>query len=68
MSGGEPTGNTRSMSISPERRGPPTDGEEILHDVDVEDESGEVDEEGLKVRKGNETKTEAVLEKTGQQP
>ena len=67
MSGGEPTGDTRSMSISPERRGPPTDGEETLHDVDIYDESGEIDE-GLKVRKGNETKSETGSEKTSQQP
>ncbi|MCJ1473114.1 ATP-binding cassette permease mdl1 [Lambiella insularis] len=66
MSGGEPPPNTSSMSIAPEPRGPPTDNEEVLDDV--QDEEGEeVDQEGLKVRKGKETKSEVVLEKVGKE-
>jgi len=68
MSGGEPVGDTSKMSISPERRGPPTESEEVLHNLNEEDESEDVDEEGLKERKEKETKTEAVLEKANKQP
>lgn len=68
MSGGEPVGNTDEMSISPERRGPPTESEEVLDNPSEEDEGEDVDEEGLKERKGDETKTEAVLEKVNKQP
>ena len=64
MSGGEAKPSTSSMSISPEPRGPPTDNEEVLDDVNDDDESDDVDEESLKIRKGNETKSEVVLEKT----
>lgn len=70
MSGGEPTPNTSSMNIAPQPRGPPTDNEEVLEDVqdEDEDEGEEADLEGLKVRKGKETKSEVVLEKAGKEP
>ncbi|MCJ1388818.1 ATP-binding cassette permease mdl1 [Xylographa bjoerkii] len=68
MSGGEPTPNTSSMQISPEPRGPPTDNEEVLDDVKDEYEGEYIDEESLKVRKGDESKSEVVLEKASQSP
>ena len=68
MSGGEPTPNTSSMNISPSPRGPPTDNEEVLDDVRDEYEGEYVDEESMKVRKGDETKSEVVLEKVGKTP
>ena len=68
MSGGEPTPNTSSMNISPELRGPPTDNEEVLDDVRDEYEGEYVDVESTKVRKGDETMSEVVLEKAGKTP
>lgn len=68
MSGGEPVESTAKMSISPERRGPPHENEEVLDNLDEESESEDVDEEGLKERKGEETRVEAVLEKVNKQP
>ena len=57
MSGGESSGGT-------EPKGPPTDLDDVMQALGEEEESEEdVDEEGLKVRKGEETKSEAVLEK-----
>ena len=66
MSGGEPTNKSgSSLSISAAPQGPPSDLEDIMAGANEEDESdvNEVDEEGPKVRKDEETKTEAVLEK-----
>jgi len=68
MSGGEPVESTDKMSISPERRGPPGENEKVLDNLNEEDESEDIDEEGLKARKGDETKMEAVLEKAKKQP
>lgn len=48
------------------RKGIPTEEEELQHRIDSQEESEDIDEEGLKVRKGDETKTEAVLEKIGE--
>ena len=77
MSGGEAAGGSAhhndELAISAGGRGPPSEKEEIqalLHDGEAEAEAegeDEVDEEGLKVRKDQETKSEAVLEKTGEQ-
>lgn len=75
MSGGEAAGGSDhsndEMAISAGGRGPLTEKEEIQHllqDGETEQEGEEeVEDEGLKVRKDQETKTEAVLEKTGEQ-
>ena len=68
MSGGETNDSaSTSTSIAPEPRGPPTETEGVLHGLGEDQEGEEIDEEGLKVRKGQETKSEAVLEKAGKQ-
>ena len=66
MSGGEPTNKSdSSLSISAAPHGLPSDLEDVMVGANEEDESeeSEIDEEGPKVRKDKETKTEAVLEK-----
>lgn len=70
MSGGDiESGGGPSTAIASAPRGPPTETEEIGHELSAEEGEGEedVEEEGVKVRKGRETKSEAVLEKVGQQ-
>lgn len=64
MSGGEVQdgGEGRKLGIDTEGSGPPDERDRVLHDVGRGEEA-EVEEEGLKVRKGAETKSEAVLEK-----
>ena len=66
MSGGETTNKSDStLGIAAEPRGPPSDLEDIMAGANEEEdvEGVEVDEEGIKVRKDEETKAEAVLEK-----
>ncbi|KAI9706470.1 MAG: ATP-binding cassette permease mdl1 [Candelina mexicana] len=67
MSGGD-AAEPPSAAPESERRGPPTEAEEFQQALD-EDEVGEenIEEEGVKVRRGNESKSEAVLEKAGKQ-
>ena len=70
MSGGDVEGGGGpSTAIVSEPRGPPTETEEIQQEHSGEDGEGEedVEEEGVKVRKGRESKAEAVLEKAGKQ-
>lgn len=70
MSGGDTeSGGGPSTAIASEPRGPPTESEEIqLEHAKGEGEGEEdVEEEGVKVRKGEETASEAVLEKAGKQ-
>ena len=63
MSGGEPTHKANpSLGISATPRGPPSDLEDVMAGASEED-GNEIEEEGPKVRKDEETKTEAVLEK-----
>ena len=66
MSGGEPTEGAGSRGISAPR-GPPTEAEEAMANLH-EDDDGDIDEEGLKVRKEKESKSEVVLEKANTQP
>lgn len=66
MSGGDTeSGGGPSTVISSEPRGPPTETEEIEQEHAKGEE--DIEEEGVKVRKGKETKSEAVLEKAGKQ-
>ena len=70
MGGGEPSDSTTdnaTLSIAAEPRGPPTDAEDVLHGLEEDEEGEEGDDEGAKVRKGKESKSEAVLEKVGKQ-
>ena len=70
MGGGESSDSTNAnatLSIAAEPRGPPTDAEDVLHDLEEGEEGEEGDDEGVKVRKGKESKSEAVLEKVGKQ-
>ena len=64
MSGGETEGVVGG-GISNEPRGPPNEAEQVLHGLGDGEE--DVEEEGVKVRKGKETKSEAVLERVGKQ-
>lgn len=66
MSGGDAAEPPSAAPVS-EPRGPPTEAEEFqaLSEGEVGEEDTE--EEGLKVRRGNESKSEAVLEKAGKQ-
>ena len=65
MSGGETEGVAGGGGgIANERsKGPPDESERALEGLGEGEE--DVDEEGLKVRKGNESKSEVVLEKAG---
>ena len=70
MSGGDTeSSGGPSTAIASEPRGAPTETEEIEQELAKGEGEGEedVDEEGVKVRKEKETKSEAVLEKAGQQ-
>jgi putative ABC transport system ATP-binding protein len=64
MSGGE-TESTPGDGVSSESRGPPNEAEQVLHGMSEGEE--DVEEEGMKVRKGEESKSEVVLEKAGTQ-
>jgi hypothetical protein len=70
MTGGEPVKNPGNNDLSPKHQGPPTDSEEILHDLDEEDVDADADvaPEGRKPAKNEMTKTETVLEKANEQP
>ena len=62
MSGGEPTEAPAAV------RGPPTEQEESIAKLgEEEDESEDVEEEGLKVRRGEQSKAEVVVEKADKQ-
>ena len=64
MSGGE-TDGVAGGGISSEPRGPPNESEQVMDGLDEGEE--DIEEEGLKVRKAEDSKAEAVLEKAGQQ-
>ena len=64
MSGGETEG-IAGGGVSSQVGGPPQEAEELMHGFD--DGEGDVEEEGMKVRKGEESKSEVVLEKAGKQ-
>ncbi|KAI9879781.1 MAG: ATP-binding cassette permease mdl1 [Pleopsidium flavum] len=68
MSGGEVNDSSPTQThIAAEPRGPPTESEEIQHRLEIGGEGEEdVEEEGLKVRGGKESKSEAVVEKAGE--
>ncbi len=59
MSGGETEGTPGSIGS----RGPPNEAEQVLDGFSEGEE--DIEEEGMKVRKGEESKAEAVLEKAG---
>lgn len=65
MSGGE-TESTPGSGVSSETRGPPSETEQVLLQGMSEGEE-DVEEEGMRVRKGEESKSEVVLEKAGKQ-
>ncbi|KAI9723303.1 MAG: multidrug-resistance transporter mdr2 [Candelaria pacifica] len=67
MSGGD-VAEPPSAAPESEPRGPPTEAEEFQQSLAEGEEGDEdIEEEGLKVRRGNESKSEAVLEKAGKQ-
>ena len=64
MSGGETESGSGSLtSIAAEPRGPPSENEEIEQELERGEVEDYAEEEGLKVRKARESKSEAVLEK-----
>lgn len=71
MSGGETTegGEDEKLGVNTEGSGPPDERDRMLQDVGSGEEGVEegVEEEGAKVRKREETKSEAVLESVGKQ-
>ena len=67
MSGGE-TDGVAGGGISSEPRGPPNESEQVMDGLDEgEEDIEDIEEEGLKARKAEDSKAEAVLEKAGQQ-
>lgn len=64
MTGGEAE-SIPGGGVSSESRGPPNETEQVLHGMSEGEE--DVEEEGMKVRKGEESKSEVVLEKAGKQ-
>ena len=62
-------GPRRRLWIVSEPRGPPTETEKLQqeHSGGKGDGEEDMEEEGVKVRKGRESKAEAVLEKAGKQ-
>ena len=68
MSGGETDGDgAAGTSITKGPSGPPTEEDDVLLGIGEEEGEGEGEDEGIKVRKGEESKTEAVLEKVNKQ-
>ena len=67
MSGGEPTEPPHTKAQS-SYRGPPTEQEESMLNVNEEEDDGDdVAEESLKVKKGKEGKADIVVDKANQQ-
>jgi hypothetical protein len=65
MSGGDPIENTDSLNIAPRPRGPPTEAEEVMHELEVGDYSDDGAEEGLTVREDQAAAGESELDKAG---
>ena len=63
MSGGDTEKGSGELGVDTEKRGPPSESEEVLYDSGQEE--GEGEEEGMKVRGKRESKGEVVLEKVG---
>ncbi len=61
MSGGETEGVAGGGGADERSKGPPDENGRALEGLGEEEE--DVDEEGMKVRKGSESKSEVVLEK-----
>lgn len=68
MSAGGVDDHHPPFSAPPDHRGPPTEAEEIHHRLKdgetVADGEDDTDLEGMKVRKGQETSGEVLLEKS----
>ena len=63
MSGGETEKGSGDLGVETEKRGPPSESEEVFYELGQEE--GEGEEEGVKVRGEKESKGEVVLEKAG---